>query len=185
MSENDLEELQESAEHGREQRELAPVSLTMAILAVLVAISGLLGHRSHTEETVVQNQATDQWNFYQAKHGRRTLLETKLSDIALWETEPQAPNRELAQKQSDDYHAQITKLKNDEEGIMDKARDLEAERDRAAHRADRFDFGEALLEISLVITSITLLTRRRAFWFTGIVLGIAGIAAAASAFLVH
>lgn len=185
MTEHDLEELQESAEHGREQRELAPVSLTMAILAVLVAISGLLGHRSHTEETVVQNQATDQWNFYQAKHGRRTLLETTVNDIALWETQPQAPKHELAQKQSEDYHAQITKLKNDEEGIMEKARELEGERDRAAHRADRFDLGEALLEISLVITSITLLTRRRAFWLAGIVVGIAGVAAAASAFLLH
>jgi hypothetical protein len=185
MSEHDLEELQESAEHGREQRELAPVSLTMAILAVLVAISGLMGHRAHTEETVVQNQATDEWNFYQAKHGRRTMLETTVNDIALWATQPEAPNRELAQKQTEDYRAQIEKLKGDEEGIMEKARDFEAERDRAAHRADRFDFGEALLEISLVITSITLLTRRRAFWFTGMVLGIAGIAAAASAFLVH
>lgn len=185
MGENDLEELKESAEHGREQSELAPVSLTMAILAVLVAISGLLGHRSHTEETVVQNQATDQWNFYQAKHGRRTLLETQVTDIALWETQPQPPNHEAAQKRSEEYQAQITKLKNDEEQITEKARDFEAERDRAAHRADRFDFGEALLEIALVITSITLLTRRRAFWYTGVVLGILGAVAAASAFLLH
>jgi len=185
MSEHELEELQESAEHGREQRELAPVSLTMAILAVMVAISGLLGHRSHTEETVVQNQATDQWNFYQAKHGRRTLLETQVGDIALWLTQPQSPNREAAQKQSDEYQAQVTKLKNDEKEIMEKARELEGERDLAAHRADRFDLGEALLEISLVITSITLLTRRRAFWLTGIILGVAGVAAAASALLLH
>jgi len=185
MGENDLEELQESAEHGREQRQLAPVSVTMALLAVLVAISGLLGHRSHTEETVVQNQATDQWNFYQAKHGRRTLLETQVSDIALWLSQPQPPNRESAQKLSDEYQAQLTKLKNDESEIQEKARDLEAERDRAAHRADRFDFGEALLEIALVITSITLLTRRQGFWFTGIVLGILGVVAAASAFLLH
>ncbi|HEX8925322.1 MAG TPA: DUF4337 domain-containing protein, partial [Terriglobales bacterium] len=178
MSEHDLEELKESAEHGREQRELAPISLTMAVLAVLVAITGLMGHRSHTEETVVQNQATDQWNFYQAKHGRRTLLETKLNDLALWATQAQPPSREVAQKQNDDYKAQITKLKGDEEQITEKARELEADRDRAGRRADRFDLGEALLEIALVITSITLLTRRRAFWYAGVVLGITGIVAA-------
>jgi hypothetical protein len=112
-------------------------------------------------------------------------LETTVNDIALWDTQPQAPNHELAKKQGEDYRAQITKLKNDEEGITEKARELEGERDRAAHRADRFDFGEALLEISLVITSITLLTRRRAFWYAGMVMGTAGIAAAASAFLLH
>jgi len=31
----------------------------------------------------------------------------------------------------------------------------------------RFDLGEALLEIGLVITSVTLLTRKRAYWYLG------------------
>jgi uncharacterized protein DUF4337 len=52
-------------------------------------------------------------------------------------------------------------------------------------QADRFDGGEALLEIGLVICSITLLTKRKGFWFGGVVIGTVGIALAATGFFLH
>src|SRR5450631_2673873 len=70
MSE-ELTELHEHAEHAREHPDLAPVSLTMAVLAVCVATVSLLGHRTHTEEIILQNKVTDQWAYYQAKNIRR------------------------------------------------------------------------------------------------------------------
>src|ERR1700679_3478613 len=70
MSE-ELNELHEQAEHAREHPDLAPVTLTMAVLAVLVATVSLLGHRTHTEEIIMQNKVTDQWAYYQAKNIRR------------------------------------------------------------------------------------------------------------------
>ena len=50
-------------------------------------------------------------------------------------------------------------------------------------RGGRFDLSEALLEIGLVITSITLLTHRRIYWYLGLVFSIFGIASALSAYL--
>ena len=47
----------------------------------------------------------------------------------------------------------------------------------------RFDLAEALLEIGLVITSVTLLTRSRAYWYMGIVFSVIGIASAVSVLL--
>src|SRR5271170_3465298 len=47
-----------------------PVSVTIAIIAVLVAAVTLLGHRAHTEELLLQAQATAQWAFFQAKNIR-------------------------------------------------------------------------------------------------------------------
>ena len=70
MSADELSELQEQAEHGKHAG-MAPVSLTMAVLAVLVAVVSLLGHRSHTEEVVLQAKSSDQWAYYQAKNIRR------------------------------------------------------------------------------------------------------------------
>jgi hypothetical protein len=52
---------------GRSESVLRPVAFTMSVLAVLVAITTVLGHRTHTEAVLTQNQATDQWNLYQAK----------------------------------------------------------------------------------------------------------------------
>jgi hypothetical protein len=43
----------------------------MAILAVIVATVSLLGHRTHTEEIVLQNGVSNGWAYYQAKAIRR------------------------------------------------------------------------------------------------------------------
>ncbi len=49
-------------------------------------------------------------------------------------------------------------------------------------RADRFDLAEAMLEIGLVITSVTLLTRSRIYWYLGLVFSACGVVSAASAY---
>jgi len=54
-----------------------------------------------------------------------------------------------------------------------------------SHRADRFEGGEVLLEVGLVICSITLLTNKRAFWFVGIAAAVAGLLLAVTGFLIH
>ena len=66
---------------------------------------------------------------------------------------------------------------------MDEATALEAEVNHAEKRADRFDLSEAMLEIGLVITSVTLLTRNRRYWYLGIVFSIFGVASALSVLL--
>jgi aminopeptidase C len=59
--------------------------------------------------------------------------------------------------------------------LRSEAEHLEQEVRQDEHKANRFDFGEALLEVALVITSITLLTRRRPFWYLGTAIGLLGI----------
>lgn len=63
------EELKEGAEHAHQKGEKG-IGLTMALVAVLLAIATLMGHRTHTEEGLIQGKIVDEWNFYQAKHSR-------------------------------------------------------------------------------------------------------------------
>jgi Domain of unknown function (DUF4337) len=180
MSE-ELTELREHAEHAKEDPTLAPVSLTMAVLAVLVAVVSLLGHRAHTEEVVQQAKATDQWAFYQAKNMRRHMDElfTDLTSVQ--------PNTDAASlsKLRDKYSQEASRYKDDQKDLEGEARKLEAEVMTERLRADRFDLAEVFLEIGLVITSITLLSGRRVFWWLGILLGITGIAVSCTGFFVH
>ncbi len=88
-------------------------------------------------------------------------------------------------KLRDKYSQEAARYKDDMKGIEDKARELEAEVATERNRADRFDLAEVFLEIGLVITSITLLSGRRIFWYLGIVLGVVGIVVAATSYLVH
>ncbi len=176
-----LEKAKEAAAEAKERRHLAPVSLTIAILAVFVAVVSLLGHRAHTEEILMQTRATDQWAYYQAKNMRRNTLEA-LDEVL---TALENTKAERAQEVQKHFHEEIEKYREQQKDIQTEARGLEAEVQRATRRADRFDLGEVFLEIALVVTSITLLTDNRRFWYLGIGLACVGLVAAASGFLVH
>ena len=158
-----------------------PVSVTMAILAVLGALVTLLGHRAHTEELLLQAQATDQWAYYQAKNIRLHEMEAVADMVGT--LAPQ--DKEKAAAVHEKYVKEVERYKSDKENIGDKAKEVESERDLVSRRADRFDGGEALLEVGLVICSVTLLTKRRYFWFTGMFFGAAGVILAITGFLVH
>ena len=177
----ELNELHEHAEHAREHPDLAPVTLTMAVLAVLVATVSLLGHRTHTEEVILQNKVTDQWAYYQAKNIRRHTDEL-FADLT---TIVASKDAEAAAKLAGKYRAEADRYKDDQKELDAKARELEKEADLTRRKADRFDLGEVFLEIALVITSITLLSGRRIFWHLGLLMATAGVVVAASAWIVR
>jgi|SRR5208282_5690693 len=180
-TEHEMEELQEAAEHGREHSNLAPVSFTMAFLAVLVAIATLLSHRAHTEEVLLQNKATDQWGYFQAKNIRRHTMEQLDELLKVVPLKDAAAADALVKKNE----AAIEKSTGDQDKIQEEAKGLEGEVDLYEHRANRYDLGETFLEVGLVICSITLLTKRRLFWLTGIVFGIAGVVFTIMGALLH
>lgn len=180
MSE-ELNELQEHAEHGREHPDLAPVTLTMAVLAVLVATASLLGHRTHTEEIILQNKVTDQWAYYQAKNIRRHTDELFADMTTVMATK----DTDAASKLHEKYKAEADRYKEEQKELDKEARTTENETERARRKADRFDLAEVFLEIALVITSITLLSGRRIFWHLGLLTATAGVVFAASAWMVH
>ena len=177
----ELHEMHEHAEHAHHDPSLAPATLTMAILAVLVAIASLLGHRAHTEEILLQNKAADEWGFYQAKNIRLHLDEAIASLISVVETK----DAEAAAKLREKYSAEGERYRDELKEIQAEAKKLEDEIHSATTQANRFDFGEVFLEIALVVTSITLLTRRKAFWYLGLVCAAVGLAASATGFVVH
>jgi chromosome segregation ATPase len=176
----ELSELKERAEKGKEEKSLAPVSLTMAVVAVLVATISLLGHRAHTEEILLQNKSTDEWAYYQAKNLRRNNLEALNDVLAALEGK-----NEKAEQVSKRFEADIEKYREEQKDIQGEARKLEDELRHESRRADRFDLAEVFLEISLVVTSITLLTGRRQFWILGIVLATTGLVVAFTVLLLR
>jgi hypothetical protein len=176
MEANEAQELQEHAEHGAHESSMRPVAFTMSLLAVMVAVTTVLGHRTHTQAVLNQNRATDQWNFYQAKKIRSNdtaLASDLLSTVTI-------ADKEAAARILKSYADHQAKWDEDLKGEQEKAEALERKVEEAEARADRFDLAEALLEIGLVITSVTLLTRSRIYWFLGIVFSIGGVASALS-----
>jgi hypothetical protein len=170
-------EMKESGEGGES---LKSISLGISILAVLVAMVTVLGHRSHTEAVLMQSRAGDQWNEYQAKKIRMDNLSVTLD---LLDIEPTV-NATTTNAKRDEYKAHIEKWKTDLAEEQEKAREFEGEVHHAEAQAARYDLGEALLQIAVVLCSITLFTRKRAYFLLGLTLGAAGIVVAFSALFV-
>lgn len=169
-------EMKEAGESG-----MRHVSLAISVLAVLVAMVTVLGHRTHTEAVLTQTRAADQWNQYQAKKIRQGQVSTTMVLLSL---QPSS-NDAGVQKQLADYRAHMEKWNGEIADEQEKALDLEHEVGRAERRADRYDLGEALLEIAVVLSSITLLTRQQGYFLFGLAVGLTGLLAAASALLIH
>ena len=159
---------------------LTTISLAISILAVLVAMVTVLGHRSHTEAVLMQARATDQWNLYEAKKIRQDSLLVVIDQMTL---QPTTDAKATAAKLVE-YKAHIAKWTADLAETQDKAHEYERRVEHAEGRAGHFDLGEALLQISVVLSSITLFTRRRSYFIGGVSLGAIGLAIAASAWLV-
>ncbi|MFY9730935.1 MAG: DUF4337 domain-containing protein [Candidatus Acidiferrales bacterium] len=176
----DFRELEEHAEEAA-QHNLAPVTVTMAILAVLVAAVSLLGHRAHTEEMLMQTRATDHWAYYQAKEIRRRNYELFVDEMSVFALQ----KSEQADKIKEKYEKEIERYKEEGQDIQVEAKKLENEVAAERRHADYFDLGEVLLEAALVICSITVLTRKRFFWYLGSALGLIGVAIGITGLLVH
>lgn len=170
------------AHHAHEDEPLVvPVSVTISILAVLVAIVTLMGHRAHTEELSRETQAASRWEQYQAKSIR--LRMTQIGSDLLSVVAPM--NKEKGDALAGKYEKEVEHYASDKEDVSEIAEELEAERDRAMHRADRFDLGEVLLEIGLVICSLTLLAKKKVFWVGGTLIALVGFGVALTGFLKH
>lgn len=169
------DELKELSEQARESGQKA-VGLTTAIVAVLLAVATMLGHRSHTEEVLIQTRANDQWAYYQAKSIRAHMYEANADMAAILKGEATA---------AEGFRQQSEKQRNDAEQIREKASELESEVRTVSRRADKFDGAEIFLEIAIVLCSITLLTGNKRYWTVSFLSAGIGIVLAGVAFLIR
>jgi Domain of unknown function (DUF4337) len=181
MGSPEFHELHEHAEHGAHDPTMAPVSLTMAVLAVGLAIVSLLGHRAHTEEMLLQTQVSDKWAYYQAKNIRMHEDEV-MTDLAAVMV---ATDTQKAAQVRDKYKTEADRYRSDKNEIEAEARKFEHETALASRHADRLDLSEVFLEVALVVTSITLLSGRRIFWYSGIVFSAIGVVVALTSLLIR
>ena len=169
-------EIQEFSKQMKEAGEasLTRISLAISILAVLVAMVTVLSHRSHTEAVLMQSRANDQWEEYQSRKLRTENLQVTVDLLTLQPiNDPVATQKKVA-----DYNGKIIKWTAQLEGDQEKAHELEAEVEKAEAKAAKFDLGEALLQISVVLSSITLFTRKTGYFLLGLSLGAVGIVVA-------
>ena len=166
-------QLQEANEGGES---LKTISLAISVLAVLVALVTVLGHRSHTEAVLAQSRAGDQWNEYQARKIRSDQVSLALDLLSL----QASSNTAASQAKQREYRSHQERWTEDLQQEQEKAREFEADVHHAESFAERYDLGEAMLQIGVVLCSITLFTRRKLYFYLGLAIGATGLFVAAS-----
>jgi len=137
------------------------VALATSIFAVILAIASLGGNYATKEMLLSQQQASDQWAYFQAKsvkeHQTRTL---RLQlEIALAERSAKMPSD--VQRKTEALLGQVTeeekRYEAEKREIEKEAKNLEHERDLNRTKDPYFDFAEVLLQIAIVMASISIL----------------------------
>jgi hypothetical protein len=167
-----VEEAGEHVHHAQEPFDKF-VAGTMAIIAALLAMVSVLGLHFVSEKLLNQQLNSDQWSYYQAKNIRRYSAQVARDLLDQAKAGPEVTAK---------YANDIARYDKDMEGIQERAKEYEKERDIDSRRAERFHIGEVFLEVAIVLSSLTILTKRRFWYVAGIASAIIGIAAAAIAF---
>jgi len=164
-----LEELEEIKAKTFTKR----IALTTAIFAVLLAITSLGGNNAMKEMLLSQQQASDQWAFYQSKAMREHLYKTNGLRLELDILERGAGMKPEAKKRYEamlkDMRAEEARYSGEKKKIEEEAMHLEAERDKNRSKDPYFDYAEVLLQISIVMASISILAASRQVFYFAVV----------------
>ena len=166
------EELQEGVEHAKEPFD-KKVAVSMAIIAAFLAIVSVGVHYYTTEELLAQQQASDQWAYYQAKDIRR--YESEIAQDVL-----KAAEKESLGNRVQHYGQNSDRYDKERNEIQDKAREIEAERNLDGKRAFRLEFGEVFLEIGIVLASLAILAKMAKIWYLALLRAATGLAMSAT-----
>ena len=143
------------------------IGVYIGILAVILAICGMGGGNAAKQATLSNIEAANTWSFFQAKNLRRQVLRTQTEELELWLLkDPQIPDsaKTAVAATIASYKQQADQLTSDEKSregldqLWEKGKALEAERDLAMRRDPYFDYGQALLQIAIVLASVALIS---------------------------
>ncbi|HLW25733.1 MAG TPA: DUF4337 family protein [Steroidobacteraceae bacterium] len=155
------------------------VGVLVSIVGIFLSVVTIASHRSHTQAVIERTKVNDDWSFYQAKKIRANIYE--MGATLLGELAPDPA-----------HAARITQLTaardkemNDGKALQDDAHKQEKRSDLEEERALRYDIGEGLLELGLVLCSLYFLARNTLFPIVGIVASIAGLAMGIAGYLLQ
>jgi hypothetical protein len=168
------EELEEIRNKGFTRR----VAITTALYAVMLAIAALGGNNAMKDMLLAQQQSSDQWAFYQAKVIREHeyRIQQKRLEVELAERGAgMAPEvRQQYEALLSEFTAETKRYNTEKKDIEKDAKKLEHERDVNRQKDPYFDFAEVLLQIAIVMSSVSILSSSRLMYGLSLLLALGG-----------
>ncbi len=180
-----LEHAGHTASHG-DGHDTFPrnVAILVAFIAAILAIAEIGGKAAQNAYLTYHVTASDDWAFYQAKNIRSNIYALHAETL-----EVLAPAGDAAvKKKIEAAQAQAKRLDDDEKSTgrkqaMEKAKHSEEQRDHAFHRYHLYEYVVGALQIAIVLSSVSIVSRMKPLaWLAAALGGGAGLCGLAIAF---
>jgi hypothetical protein len=166
-------ELEHAAQHGDKDRFSGQIAVMTAILATIGALFSYMGGATQANAGLYKNnaaikktEASNQWNYYQAKSSKQNLSELALAIVA-------DDRKPIYKDEVERYKKEKAEIKLAAEKLEAEAKSWDDQSDAQMHLHHRWAQATTALQISIALAAIALLTRRK--WLEWGMFGVAGV----------
>ena len=164
------------------------VALLIAILALFLALAEAGAKNAQHLSTEKNIEASDLFNFYQAKKIRQGVIQGNLETLQVNRAGASDPKvQEAMDKQIETWKAAVEKFEKDTKSpqdtldkILERAKESQEGRELANHRLEHYELASGLLQIAIVLASAAIITGIAIL--SGLSIGLGAIGAALMAF---
>ncbi len=137
------------------------------------------------DATYFQAKASDQWGYYQAKSIKQSLYE-----VSREQAEPASATNPVAAGRTESFGRKIAKYEQEKGEIKDQAAKLEEQRDQsrdsagsASAKGAEMGLAISVFQIAIAIASISMIVKKKPFWYASLALASVATAQMAHAWL--
>jgi hypothetical protein len=162
-----LEQSQEEIVHHAHQAKekwVMGVALTAALLAVLAAITAMLAEHHANEAMLDQIRSSDKWSFYQAKSIKANLFAMKVELL-------KALDKPVDKKDL----SKVEEYRTGQETVKEEAEEKEWASEAHLRRHTILSRSVTLFQVGIAVAAISVLIKRKSFWFASLVFGVVGV----------
>jgi len=160
------------------------IAMFTAIIATIGAIFGYMGGATQANAGLYKNnaaikktEAANQWNYFQAKSTKQSLAEMS-RDLAVKDED-----KAKYQSKVDRYEKEKTDIKTGADKLEAEATEWEHQSDEQMHQHHRWAQSTTVLQVSIALAAIALLTKKKWLEYGMFAAGGIGVAVGAMALL--
>jgi hypothetical protein len=154
------------------------LALTTVIFAVCATLSTFKGGGHSTKSVIYQEQASNQWSYFQAKNIRAAMYHIQKDNLELEAKAVDKQHPDLYEKYQDAIKAadeNMNRYEKEKNEIQTNAKNLEAKRDEAQKHVQPFGIAVIFLQVSILLSSISALFKRKSMWYFALPVGCLGV----------
>ena len=164
----------------KKEKWLNYMAITTVLVAVCATLSTFKGGGYGTKSLMSQSKASDRWSHFQSKSIKGYMFEQQKATLEL-EVEKltyEKANIAIIDKYNsklEECNKKIKKYETEKTDIMKEAKAFEDERDDCKKHSSSFGIAVIFLQISILLSSISALTKKKYVWILSIVIAVFGI----------